>query len=151
MARKKTPRTLGIVPRTLLRGAIAGAIPACALTGCASDEIALDGSARVPDGGFGGVSDHAFFGDDPSSLPPDGGFGGVSDHAFFSVDAAGFTPDAASDAPDAGADAGDAAKDAPLLGVADVGFRDSQAPPDAAPDAAPDADFFAVDAASFKG
>jgi hypothetical protein len=140
MPKKKTPRTLGIVPRTLLRGAIAGAIPACALTGCTNDKIAIDGSAQVPDGGFAGVADQAFFSvDAPAFLPPDGGFDGV---------AAPF--DTAADARDGGADArdgGDAAKDAYEWSVADLGFHEDKPPPDAAPEV----NFFAVDAASFKG
>ena len=130
MPKKKSRRPLGVVPRTLLRGAIAGAIPACALTGCTSTTVTLDGSAQPPDGL---------------------GFGGVSDHAFFGVDAPAFTPDAAVDAtPDAGdahPDAIDAGKAAPLLGVADVGFRHD----DARADAPADLNFFAVDAPAFKG
>jgi hypothetical protein len=143
MAKKRKNKSLGIVPRTLLRGAIAGAIPACALTGCASSTG--DGAdADRPDV----AADTRVFGVDAAAFgaPPDAAFG-VLDAAFgvdaaaFSVADLGFHPDrplfsvaldALPKAPDGGAD-----------GPTDAGANN--------PDANPDHIFFAVDAPSFKG
>jgi hypothetical protein len=129
MPKKKAPRPLGIVPRTLLRGAIAGAIPACALTGCTSQTMSIDASPDATrDTNSFGVAQDAF------SQPGAPDFAPAVDAAAFSVADTSFT----NEPPDAGA-----LQD----GVADIGFR-----PDAGADghdAAPD--FFAVDAAAFKG
>jgi hypothetical protein len=132
MSRKKPTRTLGIVPRTLLRGAIAGAIPACALSGCTNQPLALDGSAPGPEAG-------------PADGPRN------ADHTFFTVDAPAFTRDGGSDAGDAATDATDATRDAtdagrdlPIFSVADIGFIQDRP-------SSPDLDFFAVDGPAFGG
>jgi hypothetical protein len=133
MARKgKQKKSLGIVPRALLRGAIAGAIPACALTGCGSD----------------------------SGTAPDAAERDVAADTRAQPDAAADTraqPDAATDSPLFGVDGPafsvaapfDAGRDGPLFGVA----TDLIVRPDAGADGdhPHDAIFFSVDAPSFKG
>jgi hypothetical protein len=90
MARKaKQKKSLGIVPRALLRGAMAGAIPA--LAGCGSD------SGTSPDGGQQDVAAD-------TRAQPDA----ATDSPLFGVDGPAFSVAAPFDA----------GRDGPLFGVA---------------------------------
>jgi hypothetical protein len=127
MKKSKKPLRLGVVPRALLKGAISGAIPACALAGCTDDGKAnSDAAADVgqpmfgvaapppdprPDGGI----EHPV--DAPTFIPPDAG----PERPLFSV--ALPPPDPPRDAAEAGHDTRPLfSVDAPVFGVADVGF-----------------------------
>jgi len=129
MAKKgKQKKSLGIVPRTLLRGAMAGAIPACALTGCGSD------SGTTPDGAPRDVAA------DTSSQPDAGADTRAQpDAPLFGVDGPAFSVAAPFDA----------GRDGPLFGVAtDLIVRPDEGVDGDSPH---DAIFFTVDAPSFKG
>jgi hypothetical protein len=122
MAKKgKQKKSLGIVPRALLRGAMAGAIPACALTGCGSD------SGTAPDGAQQDVAAD-------TRAEPDA----AADAHLFGVDGPAFSVAAPFDA----------GRDVPLFGVADLIVRPDAG---ADGDSPHDAIFFTVDAPSFKG